>query len=72
MSTNRPPDPWHSFLRDIDDFVRAETHFHLIGGFVVTVIYGLSRSTRDLDALSTVRFDPSLLEYSGQGSGLHR
>ena len=39
---------------------------------MVTVIYGLSRSTRDLDALTAVPFDPELLEYSGQGSPLHR
>lgn len=40
MLTNRPPEPWHSFLNDIDDFVRRETHLQLLGGFVVTVIYG--------------------------------
>ncbi len=72
MLTNRPPEPWHSFLNDIDDFVRRETHLQLLGGFVVTVIYGSPRPTRDLDALTAVRFDPKLLEYAGQGSTLHK
>lgn len=72
MLTDRPPEPWHSFLSDIDDFVDRETHLHLLGGFVVTIIYGASRQTRDLDALTAVRFDPKLLEFAGQGSTLHK
>ena len=72
MLTNSPPEPWNSFLVDIDEFVRCETQFHLLGGFVVTVIYGATRQTRDLDALTAVRFDPKLIEYAGQGSPLHK
>lgn len=72
MLTNNPPEPWHSFLNDIDLFVRDETHLHLIGGFVVTVVYGSTRQTRDLDALTAIRFDPKLLEFAGQGSLLHK
>lgn len=72
MLTDRPPEPWHSFLSDIDDFVDRETHLRLLGGFVVTIIYGASRQTRDLDALTAVRFDPKLLEFAGQGSTLHK
>ena len=72
MTTNSPPEPWNSFLVDIDEFVRCETQFHLLGGFVVTVIYGATRQTRDLDALTAVRFDPKLIEYAGQGSPLHK
>jgi len=69
---DRPPEPWNSFLRDVDEFVSEEIHLHLLGGFVVTVIYGAPRETSDLDVLTTVRLDPKLLEYAGQGSELHR
>ncbi|MFN0279143.1 MAG: DUF6036 family nucleotidyltransferase [Pyrinomonadaceae bacterium] len=71
-TTNKPPEPWHSFLRDIDDFVAEETFFDLLGGFVVTVIYGALRTTRDFDALSVIRQDPQLLEYAGRGGQLHK
>lgn len=72
MLTKSPPEPWHSFLRDMDTFLAEETHLHLLGGFVVTVIYGALRQTRDLDALTSVRFDPKLLAHAGQGSPLHK
>ncbi len=72
MTNNKPPEPWHSFLCDIDEFVSEESYFHLLGGFVVTVIYGALRTTRDIDALTVTRQDPKLLEYTGQGSDLHK
>jgi len=72
MPNNQPPEPWISFLRDIDDFVTEETHFHCLGGFVVTVIYGAVRSTSDLDSIATVQRNPALLSYVGQGSELHK
>ncbi|CAN5348982.1 hypothetical protein BH10ACI3_BH10ACI3_14600 [soil metagenome] len=72
MSKAKPPEPWNSFLSDIDAFVTDETHFHLLGGFVVTVIYGEARTTRDLDALTTVRLGRDLLAYAQQGSELHK
>lgn len=71
MSKDKPPEPWFSFLSDIDAFLTEETHFHLLGGFVVTVIYGAARTTADLDAVATVQKDPRLLAYAGQGSPLH-
>ncbi len=72
MPTNSPPEPWNSFLADIDAFVPRETQFHLLGGFVVTVIYGATRETRDLDALTAAGFDPKLIDHAGQGSPLHK
>jgi len=71
MSKDKPPEPWFFFLCDIDDFVTEETHLHCLGGFVVTVIYGAARSTSDLDSIATVRRNPKLLDYAGQGSPLH-
>jgi hypothetical protein len=71
MYKDKPPEPWLSFLREIDKFVTEETHFQCLGGFVVTVIYGAPRSTSDLDSLTTIQIDPQLLAYAGQGSHLH-
>src|SRR5688572_11720307 len=66
------PEPWLSFLQEIDDRLTQETQLHCLGGFVVTVIYGAERQTVDLDALSLVRGDPALWEIAGRGSDLHR
>lgn len=72
MHENKLPEPWLSFLLAIDDFLREETHFHCLGGFVVTLVFGAKRSTSDLDMLTLVQKNPELLKYAGIGSDLHR
>lgn len=72
MNSDKPPEPWHSFLTAIDEFITEETHLHLLGGFVVSVIYGSPRTTSDIDALSVKRIDTELLNFAGQGGALHR
>lgn len=66
------PEPWVSFLKEIDGRLEQETQIHCLGGFVVTVIYGAERPTVDLDALSLVQGDPALWEIAGRGSDLHK
>lgn len=68
-----PPKPWRGFLADLDDALETEVEMHCLGGFVVTVCYGLERPTADVDVLS-VR--PSgererLIALAGEGSELH-
>jgi hypothetical protein len=46
------PEPWLSFLRELDELATAPVRLDCIGGFVVTVLYGLSRTTGDLDVLA--------------------
>lgn len=72
MNEDRLPEPWRSFLQEIDDRLTQKTQIHCLGGFVVTVIYGAERSTVDLDALALVQGDPALWEIAGRGSDLHR
>ena len=72
MLSELPPEPWLSFLRDIDTFITQETQLHCLGGFVVTVIHGAARTTSDLDAIATVHKDPGLLGRAGLGSPLHK
>ncbi len=72
MNSDKPPEPWHSFLTAIDDFIAEETHLHLLGGFVVTIVYEAPRTTSDIDALTIKRIDTELLDFAGQGGALHR
>jgi hypothetical protein len=45
------PEPWNSFLSELDQRVTEETRLDCMGGFVVTVLYGFSRETSDLHVL---------------------
>ena len=73
--TDRIPNPWGRFLRELDDIATAPVDFHCIGGFVVNTKYGFSsRQTFDIDVLAIT---PSaqrqeFLEHAAQGSLLHR
>src|ERR1035438_6932822 len=68
------PEPWVSFLRELDKIATDAVDFHCIGGFVITRCYGLERETRDLDVLSitpkTQREE--FLQKSAEGSELHK
>ena len=65
------PEPWLSFLNEIDEFVGVETHLHCFGGFVVTVLYGRERETSDIDVLTLVRHPPGLFDKAGIGSEMY-
>lgn len=50
------PQPWKAFLEELDEAVADDSAFagaaadlHCTGGFVVSVLFGLPRSTNDLD-----------------------
>lgn len=74
MSSRVIPEPWLSFLREMDGFLREETHFHCLGGFVVTMFYGSTRTTADVDVILFVPRPGyvSLIELAGVGSPLHK
>lgn len=67
-------EPWSSFLFALDGLVTAETRMDCMGGFVMTVVYGYSRETADLDALVVAPREQvaPLLEVGRQGGELHR
>jgi hypothetical protein len=44
-------EPWLSFLKELDELATSTVRLDCIGGFVVTMLYGLSRTTGDLDVL---------------------
>jgi hypothetical protein len=50
----RPPEPWNSFLTDIDALLQQSLEFHCFGGFPATMLYGVPRTTQDIDVLPIV------------------
>ena len=50
------PHPWSAFFSELDSALREEVWLHCIGGFVVSVRYGLNRPR----------------QFAGAGSQLHR
>lgn len=74
MSTDKPPEPWRAFLSKLDDNAVEPVDFHCLGGFVVTLAYGLIRSTSDVDVLKFVpKTETSrLIELGQKESDLHK
>jgi hypothetical protein len=68
------PEPWRSFLTDLDELAGRETHLECLGGFVLTQLYGLARQTADLDSLSVTPHDQikPLLTAAQRGSALQK
>ncbi len=48
------PSPWGEFLKDLDSHLPTPAEVHCIGGFVVSLHYGLPRPTGDIDYYSVV------------------
>lgn len=66
------PEPWLSFLRDVDRTLGQPIKVHCLGGFVLSVLWALPRPTGDVDF---IEIDPSaagdeLLRIAGEGSDL--
>jgi hypothetical protein len=68
------PEPWLSFLQELDSAVDGEVRLHCKGGFVITMVYGFSRPTADLDVLEIAPKDAArqMLELGMQGHAFHR
>ena len=69
-----PQEPWVSFLRALDGVLNDAVQLHCIGGFVITMHFGLSRETSDIDILAAVPHGQLALlqRLGGQGSELHQ
>lgn len=68
------PQPWASFLGELDDLLDEPFELHCIGGFAAVVAYGLPRSTNDLDYYSLIPWNRlgDLEHLAGEGSDLAR
>jgi len=74
MPSEQIPEPWRSFLSEVDRNLKEKVELHCLGGFVVTMLYGLARSTADVDVITIAPGSAGkhLLGLAGKGSKLHR
>ena len=49
-----PPEPWCSFLYDLDSQLKDVVALRCLGGFVVTQQYGIGRGTSDIGACANM------------------
>jgi hypothetical protein len=66
------PSPWAEFLSEVDQSLSASVEIHCLGGFVLTLLYAVPRTTSDLDYVSAVPDAASeeLMRIGGAGSNL--
>jgi hypothetical protein len=74
MPSKSIPEPWRSFLSDIDERLSEDVELHCLGGFVVTLLYDLRRPTVDVDVIAITPKGETdfLIRLAGQSSELHR
>jgi len=72
QSRHDPPLPWSAFLGELDQAFSEPIALHCIGGFVVSLLFGLPRPTGDIDYIAAIprhRLE-QLEELAGRGSKL--
>ena len=74
MPPDGPPEPWRSFLAEIDTAVDHSVELHCIGGFAMAMLYALPRPTVDIDFLNVIPVEETtpLQILAGEGSALQR
>jgi hypothetical protein len=68
------PEPWFSFLKELDALVTTTVRLDCIGGFVVTMLHGLGRPTADVDVLEIAPLSAAHIfdQMAMQGGELHK
>lgn len=68
-----PPEPWRSFLGDLDARLTGQVELRCLGGFVVAQHFGIGRETSDIDFVAAIIESGSddLTRLAGLGSALH-
>ena len=63
-----PPSPWKEFLEDLDAVANEACRLPCFGGFAVTLGYGISRMTSDIDVLDVAppRMVATLMREGGR------
>lgn len=62
--------PWKEFLAELDAMLSEPLIVHCIGGFVVTVVYGLPRQTGDIDYYTAIPNSFDIQQVAGPESPL--
>jgi Nucleotidyltransferase of unknown function (DUF6036) len=65
--------PWSAFLDEVDHAISEPVELHCIGGFVVSLLYGLPPPTGDTDYIAAIPGHRigQLERLAGRGSKLH-
>lgn len=68
------PEPWRTFLKEVDEALLQEVSLHCLGGFVLAALYDLPRPTADIDYIlgHPHGIDEELLSVAGLGSALSK
>jgi hypothetical protein len=68
------PSPWHEFLAEVDQSLSEPVELHCVGGFVPTAVYGIPRTTADLDYISVIPYHAmqDLEKIAGEYSELRK
>lgn len=66
------PPQWGGFLHEADKLLTTRVTLHCLGGFVLTVLHGVPRSTADVDSIAVVPIEglSELLSVAGPESPL--
>ena len=74
MSPERILQPWRSFLLELDAALDQSVTLICLGGFAVTLYYGLDRPTGDIDVCEIVPREAlrQVLALAGENSELHQ
>lgn len=68
------PEPWNSFLAEIDRMATSDIDLRCIGGFAVSIYHGFARHTGDIDVIDVTPHGAIawLSQTAGEGSPLHK
>jgi hypothetical protein len=74
MPTDIVPEPWRSFLVDLDAACPAPMRMLCIGGFAVRLYYDMTRPTVDIDVVDVLPDEAkqTLVALAGAGTALHK
>lgn len=73
-TSSQLPSPWREFLDELDEALSEPVELHCIGGFVISLLYGLPRPTGDVDYISAIPRNrlEELEQLAGRASKLAR
>jgi hypothetical protein len=68
------PEPWYSFLVELDQAIGEPLRLDCMGGFVMTMLYGMDRATGDVDVLEVAPHSLAnrILQLGAMGGELSR
>jgi hypothetical protein len=72
------PEPWSSFLDELDNKLDGKLvepiSLECVGGFVITLLYGLARPTSDIDVIEVAPSDQArtLVDIAAEGSAMYK